>query len=177
MGTWDETKEKFGLTHSELKSLFTYGYRSPEFKHLRKETRDHSPWKLDQLKILLRYSGLRPRQFVAEKIGRGNVKSCIKERYKKLGIASRNLQGLTLSQFIKVFGKRPEFYFQTDCGPAAPTRWKIVPWVWLDEQIKTKKLETSTEMKILISARAMFQEWIFEGNAIKKMKRILREKK
>lgn len=179
--TMEETRKRFGLTKSEIKSLFTVGYRMSRFKHLRKETRDHSPWTLNQLKILLRYSGLRSRLFVAKKIGRGNVKSCIKERYMKLGIASRNLQGLTLSQFVQVFGRRPEYFLQTDAGPHGgrsgllPTRWKIIPWVWLDRQIRKNKLKTSVEMRYLISARAMFQEWIFEGNALRKMENIIND--
>lgn len=179
--TWGETREHFGLTQSELKSIFTVGYRLPQFKHLRKETRDHSPWTADQLKTLLRYSGLRPREFVAKKIGRGNAKSCIKERLMKLGIASRNLQGLTLSQFRQLFGKDPRFYLQTDAGPngglktSLPTRWKIVPWVWLDREIGADRLKTKKEIRIFINARARFQDWIFEGNSIRKMKRILKE--
>lgn len=178
--TWEETKEKFGLTQSELKSIFTVGYRLPEFKHLRKETRDHSPWSVKQLSFLLRHTGLRPRKWIAEQIGRGN-EVCIKERMQTLGLASRNMQGLTLSQFREAFGCEPDFYLQTDAGPdggpkaSLPTRWKIVPWVWLDRELKEKRLKTVRELRMLISARAMFQDWVFGGNALAKMKRICRE--
>lgn len=179
---WEQTCKKFGLTHSELKSLFSTGYRMVEFKHLRKETRDHSAWSTKQLKFLLRHAGLRPRKWIAEKIGRGNA-VCIKERMQTLGVSSRTLQGITLSQFRKAFGQEPRFYLKTDVGPdggvkgTLPTRWKIIPWIWLDQEIKTKRLKTSKEFKMIISARAQFQEWIFEGNALSKMKRIVRDAK
>lgn len=175
--TWKETKKRFGLTQSEQKSLFSVGYQMPEFKHLRKETRDHSPWSKSQLLFLLRHAGLMPRKWIAEKIGRGN-QTCIKERLQALGLSSRTMQGLTLSQFIEAFGKRPDFYIQTKAGPnggpknALPTRWKIIPWVWLDQELRAKRLKTGVELKLLIRARAQFQEWIFQGNALKKMKRI-----
>lgn len=179
-----ETTERFGLSAKEFKSLMTTAYRQPGFKHLRKTTRDHSRWNAKQLKILLRYSGLRQRKWVAEKIGRGNVQSCIKERLNKLGVASRNLQGITLSQYRQAFDSEPRFYLQTDAGPIGvsgkwnrSTHWKIIPWVWLDKEIKAKRLGASEEFARLISARAMFQDWIFEGNALAKMKRICKELK
>lgn len=178
--TWDETRDRFGLTNSELKSVFSAGYKMRQFKHLRKETRDHSAWSKAQLVFLLKHAGLRPRKWVAEQIGRGN-QVCIKERLQALGLSSRTLQGITLSQFRLAFGRDPDFYLQTDAGPdgglktAMPTRWKIIPWVWLDQEIKLGRLKTAKEMRLLISSRAMFQEWIFEGNALKKMKRIVRE--
>lgn len=177
--TWEETLQKFGLEQRELKSIFTAGYRMAEFKHLRKETRDHSAWNTKQLTFLLRHAGLRPRKWIAEKIGRGN-EVCIKERMQILGVASRNMQGLTLSQFRQAFENEPDFYLKTDAGPdggsktSMPTRWKIIPWVWLDAEIKAKRLKTVKELRMLISARAMFQEWIFGGNALAKMKRICR---
>lgn len=179
--TWDETRKRFGLTQSELRSLFSVGYRMPEFKHLRKETRDHSPWTKNQLLFLLRHAGLMPRKWIAEKIGRGN-QTCIKERLQSLGLSSRTLQGLTLSQFIVAFGKRPDLYIQTQAGPngghisSMPTRWKIIPWVWLHQEIRARRLTTSIELRMLIKARAQFQEWIFQGSAISKMKRIARIK-
>jgi hypothetical protein len=179
--TWEETREKFGLSHSELKSLFAVSYRMPEFKHLRKETRDRSAWSTKQLQFLLQHAGLRPRKWILEQLGRGKNVCTIKERMQALGIASRNLQGLTLSQFRQAFGKDPAFYLQTDAGPdggkegSRATRWKIIPWVWLDAEIKARRLRTVKELRMLISARAMFQEWIFEGNALRKMKRICKE--
>jgi hypothetical protein len=178
--TWDETRKRFGLTQSELKSLFTVGYRMPQYKHLRKETRDHSRWTTKQLQFLLQHAGLRPRKWILKELGRGKNVCTIKERLQALGLSSRTLQGLTLSQFRKAFGKEPKFFLQTDAGPdgglksSLPTRWKIIPWVWLDQELKSGRLKTAQELRRLISARAQFQEWIFQGQALKKMKRIVR---
>jgi hypothetical protein len=117
-----------------------------------------------------------------EKLKRGKNVCHIKEKLQALGLSSRTLQGLTLSQFIEAFGKRPEFYLLTDAGPNATsgahkrahTHWRIVPWAWLDQELKAKRLKTMKELRLLIATRAQFQEWIFEGDALKKMKRIVR---
>lgn len=178
--TRDQTAKKFGLTDSELKSLFSVAYKMKEFAHIRKDKRLHSAWSTSQLKFLLRHAGLRPRKWIMEKLGRGTNVCHIKERLQALGVSSRTLQGITLSQFRQAFGTEPEFFLQTDAGPngglktALPTRWKIIPWVWLDQEIKAERLKTVKEFAILVSARAAFQEWIFDGNALKKMKRIVK---
>lgn len=178
--TLEQTAKKFGLADRELKSLFTIAYRIKEFAHLRKDKRLRSAWSTSQLKFLLRHAGLRPRKWIMKKLGRGTNVCHIKERLQALGVSSRTLQGITLSQFRQAFGKEPDFFLQTDAGPNGglktplPTRWKIVPWVWLDQELKAKRLKTATEFAILVSARAAFQEWIFEGSALKKMKRIVK---
>lgn len=175
-----ETIKQFDLSESEFKSIMTVGYMDKQFSHLRKDKRQHAPWTTKQLVFLLRHSGLRPRKWVAEQIGRGNA-VCIKERLQALGLSSRTLQGITLSQFRQAFGADPEFFLQTDAGPDGgsrggfPTRWKIIPWVWLDQEMKTKRLKAPKMFRQLIATRAIFQEWIFKGNALPKMKRIIRE--
>ncbi len=181
--TWNQTRERFKLTESELKSLFTVGYRMPEFKHLRKDKRNHAGWSVKEHVFLLKHAGLRPRKWILKELGRGQNVCCIKERLQTLGLSSRTLQGLTLSQFREAFGHYPKFYLQTTAGPdgglktGLPTRWKIIPWVWLDQELKAKRLNTAPEFKQLVSARAMFQEWIFGGNALRKMKRICAQAK
>lgn len=175
--TIEETGKRFGLTTSELKSCLSYAYHDPRFRHIRKDTRDHAPWSTDQLLFLLRHAGLKNRDWIADKIGRGN-RTCIKERMQALGIASRTIQGITCSQFQVAFGRRPEFYLKTDAGPdggpmgSLPTKWKIVPWVWLDQELKSKRLKTAKEFRMLVDAMAKFQEWIHGGGALPKMKRI-----
>lgn len=176
-----ETAKRFRLTDREFKSLITATYKKPEWKKYRKETRTHEAWSTKELKFLLQHAGLRPRKWIMAKIGRGNNVCHIKERMQQLGVSSRTLQGITLSQFRKAFGQEPAFYLQTDAGPdggpksALPTRWKIIPWVWLEQELKAKRLKTAKEFRLLVSARATFQEWIFGGNALKKMKRIVKD--
>lgn len=174
--TWAETRDNFKLTDRELKSIFTVGYRMPALKHLRKETRRHDSWSARELKFLLTHSGLMPRAWIGKKLKRGTP-VCIKERLEKLGVSTRTLNGITLSQFRSAFGKEPGFYIQTQAGPdggskeAMPTRWKIVPWVYLDQEIRAKRLNAPEIFKQLTRTMALFQEWIFEGNVIIKMKR------
>jgi hypothetical protein len=172
--TMEETREQFGLTKSEIKSVFSIGYQDPSLKHLRKETRTHAPWSTKELKFLLRHAGLVQRTDILAWINksRGNTNVCtIKERMQALGIASRNIQGITANQFLIMFGRMPEMYLLTSAGPPG-FEWRIVPWVLMDEWVKAKKLKPTKEFKVVINTMAMFQEWIFEGNALHKMKRI-----
>ncbi len=169
--TMEETRKRFGLTESEVKSILTVGYRLKQFRHLRKDRREKRPFSLNEQLFLLRHAGLRPRTWIMKQMKRGHNVCHVKERLQRMGLSSRTLQGLTLSQFRTAFGSEPAFYLQTDAGPDG--RWKIVPWVWLNEEIKAKRLRTAKELEMLISARAMFQEWIFVGNALRKMKRIV----
>lgn len=179
--TAKETAKRFGLTDREFKSLITVTYKTAAWKKLRKETRTHEPWSAKELKFLLRHAGLVPRKKIMEKIGRGKNVCHIKERLQTLGVASRTIQGITLSQYINAFGERPRFFLKTSAGPdggakgTLPTRWKLVPWVWLDQELKAKRLKTAPEFRMLVSSMAMFQDWIFEGNALRKMKRICKE--
>ncbi len=180
--TNEETAKKFNLTKSELKSIFTIGYRLPQFKHLRKDTRRHDAWSTKEYKFLLQHSGLKSRDWIAKKLNRGG-ELVIKDRLDLLGVSSVTLNGLTISKFRDAFGKNPEFYLQTEAGPKRQLKhkgnscsfYKIVPWVWLDKEIKLKRLKTHAVFSQLIESMAIFQEWYFEGNALKKLKKICKD--
>ncbi|MGZ3742727.1 MAG: hypothetical protein ACXVB1_00200 [Pseudobdellovibrionaceae bacterium] len=173
--TAEETECKFKLTKSQFRSLMTVGYRIPEFKHLRKETRRHDAWNAYEIKFLLQHSGLRSREWIAKKLKRGGHLG-IKDRLEMLGIASKSVNGLTLSQYREAFNKEPEFYLQTKAGPGrgkySSTFYKIIPWVWLDQELKAKRLKTHKIFRKLIASMALFQEWVFDGDALNKMQRI-----
>ncbi len=177
--SFEQTAKHFGLTMSEMKSLMTAAYKKKDWKKWRKETRTHEPWSKKELQFLITHAGLVPRKWIMEKLGRGKNVCHIKERLQALGLASRTMQGISLSQFRVMFEQEPGFYLKTFAGPsggasgAASTLWRTIPWVYLDQEIKAKRLKTGIELRTLISARAQFQEWIFEGNALKKMKRII----
>jgi hypothetical protein len=172
--TWIETLKKFKLTNSELKSLFSIGYKMPALKHLRKDTRRKDSWSAKEYKFLIRHSGLMPRIWIAEKLKRDKSEIVIKEKLSQLGLASKSVNGITLSQFRSAFGKDPEMYLQTEAGPSrgvhGQTYFKIVPWCWLDKQLKNEKLSAPKVFCQLVESMALFQEWIFEGNALKKLK-------
>lgn len=174
----DETAKKFKLTGSEFKSLMTSAYRDPTFSHLRKETRNHAKWATKDFKFLFTHSGLMPRSWIAKKLKRGGELG-IKDRLDKLGISSKSLNGLTLSQYRDAFACEPGFYLRTKAGPGqgkhARTYFKIIPWVWIDAEIKDKRLRAPKLMRKLVQSMALFQEWVYEGDALEKMKKICQD--
>lgn len=171
----EECQKRFKLTPSEFKSCLIYAYRIPEFKHLRKETRRHDAWTAYEFKFLLQHSGFRSREWIAKKLKRGGHLG-IKDRLEMLGVASKSVNGLTLSKFREAFNKEPDFYLKTKAGPGrgkySATYYKIIPWVWLDQELKAKRLKTHKIFRKLIASMALFQEWVFEGDALIKMQRI-----
>ncbi len=177
--TAEETQKKFKLTASEFKSCMCYAYITPELRHLRKDKRRRDAWSSKEFKFMLQHTGLMPRKWIAEKLNRGGVEA-IRGKLDQLNISSKSLNGLTISQFREAFGTDPDFYIQSKAGPTrglhGDTYWKIIPWVWLAKEIKEKRLNTSESFKLLIFAMSEFQEWIYDGNVIVKMKRIVREK-
>lgn len=173
--TAEETEKKFKLTHSEFKSLMTYGYRDKTLLHVRKDKRRHDSWTAYEFKFLLQHSGLMPREWIAKKLKRGGLEA-IRGKLEQLSIASKSVNGLTLSQFREAFNKEPDFYLQTKAGPGQgkynATYFKIIPWVWLDQELKAKRLKTHKIFRKLIASMALFQEWFFDGDALIKMQRI-----
>lgn len=173
----EECQKKFKLTPSEFKSCLTYAYKHPEFAHIRKDRRRHDAWSTKELKFLLRHSGIMPRDWIAKELNRGSELG-IKDRLELLGISSKNLNGLTLTQFREAFGVDPKFYIQTKAGPGqgkhSSTFYKIVPWVCINVEIEKGRLKTHPMFVQLVSSMAIFQEWIFDGNALGKLKRIVK---
>lgn len=173
----EECQKKFNLTASQFKSCITYAYKQPELTHIRKDNRRHDPWSTKELKFLLKHCGIMPRDWIAKELSRGGELG-IKDRLELLGISSKNLNGLTLSQFRQAFGIEPKFFIQTKAGPGygkySPTFYKIIPWVWINTEIKNGRLKTHPMFVQLVSSMAIFQEWIFEGNALRKLKRIVK---
>lgn len=173
--TAEETMKKFKLTPSEFKSIFTVGYMDPKLKHLRKDRRNKDRWSEKHYKILLQSAGILPRREIARRIKKGNEISCIKERLSKLRVASKTVNGITLTQYREAFGCDPDFYIQTKAGPTrgrfghGRTHFKIIPWVYMDEMIKKKKLKAPKLTKQLIESMALFQNWIHEGRALENL--------
>lgn len=172
-----DTQKKFKLTASEFKSCLTMAYKIESLKHLRKETRRHDAWSSKEYKFLLQNAGLRSREWIAVKLKRGG-ELCIKDRLEMLGISSKNLNGITISQFREAFGCDPGFYIQSKAGPKrvlksgfknTPSYYKIIPWIYLEKEISEKRLKTHRIFEDLISAMALFQNWCFEGKAYEKL--------
>lgn len=173
--TREETEKRFGLTRSEFKSLMTVSYRMAEFKHLRKDTRTKELWTSKDYKFLLRHAGLKPRSWIAKKLKRGGVQG-IKDRLEKLQVASRTLNGMTLSQYRQAFEKEPVWLVETDAGPGGgiskASHFKIVPWVQIQEDIKKRRVSSSELLEQIVDSMALFQRWVHGKNAKRNIKRI-----
>lgn len=182
--TWQETMERFKLTESELKSLFTVGYRMPELAHLRKDTRVREAWSAEALIYMLQRVGLVRREKIGEHLKRGNHVRVIKEKLRQLGVNSKTLQGMTLSTYRRNFGQEPSLLIQTKAGPGGGHtgkfdligKFKIVPWVILRKELELGLIQTPKLFEDYIKAMALFQDWIFRGgNIVRKMHKIINE--
>jgi hypothetical protein len=172
--TFEETRERFKLTRQELENLLCGGYRDPKLKHLRKDTRRNDPWTAGELRFLLQHARLMPQDWISAQLKRGHSRS-VRGRLKVLALPSRTINGISVAQFRDAFGSDPSFYLQTTAGPGrkgSQPHVKIVPWVWLDQELSAGRLRTAPVFRELVRAMALFQDWIFEGDALEKMVRI-----
>lgn len=157
----DQTREHFGLTKSECRSLFSVGYRMPELSHLRKDTRRRDAWSPEEYLFLLRHAGLRDRDWIAAALKRGSrhaVKDCASDRLH--GIWTKQMHGLPHKIVAEQLGVPGLKTVQTAAGPISEThsyRYIIVPWVVLaDSQSKF-----SVEIRPALRAMSRFQKWIY----------------
>ena len=170
--TAKETQKRFNLTESEFKSCMTYAYKIKSLKSFRKDTRRRDAWSSKEYQFLLQNAGIQSRDWIAKKLKRGGRQG-IKDRLESLGVSSKNLNGITASQFRQAFGCEPDFFIQTNAGPPnlkhSTGHFKLVPWVFLDMQLATGKLKTHKIFADLVATMAMFQNWYFEGKAYEKL--------
>lgn len=178
--TWDETKNHFKLTDTELKSIFSAGYGTESLKALRKDKRCKRKWDAKDLVFMLQRVGLVRRETIGKKLGRGKDR-VIKEKLQKLGVNSKTLQGMTLSTYRKNFGQEPSFLIETRAGPCGgftgkftlKGKFKIIPWVVLRDELKKGVIKTPELINTYIESMAMFQDWIFQGDVLNKMLKIV----
>lgn len=171
-----EIMQKLNLTKSEMKSCMTYAYKNKELSHLRKETRRRDSWSNKELKFLLQWSGIIPRKEINDYLKRGNSEIVIKEKLQQLGLCSKNVNGMTYSQFTSLFKTEPFFYIETSAGSPASkfakfANWKIVPWCHIDEMIKNKDIEHTEAIETYINSMATFQRWVHGENYWKSLTR------
>jgi hypothetical protein len=160
--------DKLNLTSRELKSCLTAAYKKPSLAHLRKDKRKRDPWSNYELKYLLKNAGLISRKKINDHLKRGKSDRVIKEKLNSLGISSKNLNGLTLTQFKNLFKKDPDNFIQTSAGPPNAFqragenggRFKIVTWIEISKMIKEKKIDAPYAFKKYIDAMTLFQNWV-----------------
>jgi hypothetical protein len=160
--SWEDTRLRFKLTSSELKSLFTVGYRDPKFTHLRKDTRRKDEWTLEETLFLIRNSGIRERLWIAKKLNRSTARN-IKERMQKWNASTKYLNGMPLSWAREFWPKDAlDRRIRTKAGPSGGKgiwRFQIFPW---HECLRlSKKYPTKPEIKAGIRSMVRFQEFIY----------------
>jgi hypothetical protein len=184
----EETRKHFGLSQSELKSIFTVGYRDPKLKHLRKDTRRHDSWTTEELRFLISHAGVQPRDWIAKKLKRGTRESC-KEALSRLKIGARYANGMPWSWAQEIFGAEAfERVIHMKAGPRgksghhglAISRYRLIPWTECEKLLETgqtrrilgkgnctprrrsqaPRVQVHPEVAAGIRALAKFQRWI-----------------
>ena len=160
-----EIMNKFSLTSSELKSCMTHAYKNKKLGHLRKDTRRRDAWSGEELRFLLKWSGIISQKEINDYLGRGNGRIVIKEKLQSLGLCSKNINGLTYSKFTSLFNVDPLFILETSAGsPASPyfkaANWKLVPWCHVEEMLNDGIIDQAESIKIYVRTMASFQRWV-----------------
>ncbi len=162
--TWEETRVRFKLTESNLKSLFTVGYCDPKLAHLRKDTRRKDPWTLKEMLFLLQHAGVRDRNWIAKKLNRAGQRN-IKERMQKWNAATKFLNGMPRKWAVELWGQYAVMPpgIKTKAGPTGGVntgdfRFVIIPWHEAERLSKTYR--TPPKLKACIRAMMRFQEFI-----------------
>ena len=164
--TFEETRKKFKLTQSEMKSLFTLAYRMDELKHLRKDTRRRDKWSPEEIRTMLMWSGILPRKEIALMINRGNER-VIKEKLSLLGISSRNVNGMNICQFRKTFGNVPVRLVRTRAGPLSNFHFSIILWIDIKEMIDCNQIAPSKTFCEVVEIMSMFQKFVWGNKNIR----------
>src|SRR3990167_3878756 len=162
--TWEETRKKFSLTASEMKSLMTCSYRIDDLRQFRKDHRRKDSWTSAELRFLLQEAGLQRRKWIAKKINRGNGQG-IKTKFKEIGISSRYVNGLPKTMAEMLLCKPINYSIKVKAGPNIPFKPNLVPWVVLYSEAKKAKARDD----IIIACRAMskFQKRVHGTRGVK----------
>lgn len=173
-----EVQEKFKLTPSEFKSCLTVAYKNPEWAHLRKDQRRKDLWSVQEIKTLLQYSGLKPRNWIGRKLKRGGVHS-VKESLSRLKIKSKHLNGMPVGWVETLVGKDLEGFLKTKAGPNGGDGkdlfcFKIIPWVKLNQMIHDQK-QINTEVQSAIRALSRFQAWVYGTKDVARITKMIQD--
>jgi hypothetical protein len=181
--SWEETRRHFGLTDSELKSVFTVGYRDPKLRSLRKDKRRKDEWSLEEIRYLLQTAGIQPRDWISRRLNRGGVHA-VKESLSRLGISSKHLNGMPIKWAEIIFRniKLPTA-IKTKAGPPGGSgnnfTFRIIPWVVCEKVALNNRNIISADIVSLIRSMARFQRWVFGTDStsqiIRRINEILKE--
>lgn len=161
--SFEEVCEKFNLTRSEVKSVFTVGYKDPKLAKYRKDKRVHSGWTHEQTMFLIHRLGIRERLWIAKKLKRtrNNSYHSVKEHMVRLRVRGKHFHGLASEQAALLF--KPEvvrkYSIKTKAGPNPPFRIQLVPWVTLERLAVKHRLDPF--WCNAFAAQAKLQRWIY----------------
>lgn len=181
----EETRKHFGLTKSEIKSVFTVGYQDPKLKHLRKEWRPHTAWTTEDWVFMAQNVGIQPREWIGRKLKRGTTYNSVKDALAKFRGHGKYMNGMPLQWWSQVFGEEAMPYsILTKAGPTGAAgyfHYRIIPWVTCERLIDQGKVrrvygkgQCTPERKASappividpavisgIRSMAQFQRWIY----------------
>lgn len=162
--TAKDAAEKFGMTMSEFKSCLTVAYKMSELSHIRKDTRTHRKWEVEEIITMLKYCGILSRDEIAKIINRQHSR-VIKEKLNWLGVSSRNINGINLGQFKKLFGRMPEYQIRGRAGPrVSETNFVIVPWFHVVESYSS--IPHDKTLLEIFRCYAKFQSYIWRSESV-----------
>lgn len=151
-----KTAKKFKLTPGQISHASQMATkRNPDLPRFDNRRRD--PWSAKELTYLLKYAGIKSRQEINEKLKRGKTDIVIKEKLDKLGVSSKNMNGISFLQFQNIFGEQPELFVNG-------TRFKIIPYCYIVKFIRRKRIKIDDSLRIYFETMATFQKWIHGGN-------------
>lgn len=162
--TAEETRKHFGYTKSEFKSCLTYSYKLfPDFYEKCPEKKLN--WNDWQLQTMLKLCGIISRDEIAKIIKKPQERT-IKEKLMNLGVASRNINGITFDGYLNLFGVQPRYYIKTLAGPRSKTTdfcFIIVPWSVIEKDILKNQIYCSEINAKAVSIMSNFQKWLWRS--------------
>lgn len=145
-----EVCEKFNITETQLEGIV---YRARRLKGLApiKIGQRKNEWKVTETVELLRYIGLKPIPYIAEKLGKSNL--AIESYLKRRGFRLHYVNGLKQDDFYKNFKVKETLPFLRNSDDDV-----FIPWVTMENRIS--EIIADDIQIIVISAMANFQRFL-----------------
>lgn len=148
-----ETAKKFGVSPKVIEGILFRMRRNngPILIGKRK-----NEWQLDEVLIVLRYMGLKPLPFIAEKIGK--TQSALESYLKRRGFRLHYINGLIGEDFKKNFRTTNTLPFVRNLEGDV-----FIPWVTIEDNLS--KIEADQIQIYVVRAMAKFQRFLHGSKA------------
>ena len=167
--TFKATAKKFDLTERQLKVCMTLAYKEPTLKNMRKDARTKRLWNTEEYLTMLQLCGLVQRSTIAKILDRGTSR-VIKERLVKLGVSSKNINGLTLKQTRSLLGNDVKLDpIHTTAGSinAVGTCFCFKIMLWTELETLVTDIDIPEVFKNFIYCMSDFQSWLWNTDKSK----------